>query len=129
MPLVRQSRRTAARHSFGRTAHCGTPFVRQHRRTAACHLFDRTAALQDATCLTGPPHCRTAVNFRAPTQSVRVRLHVLSPSAQLPIVMASLMDRLARYATTDMAVLQRLLEMKAFERFQDAVSKVLASQV
>uniref|UniRef100_A0A7R9YYL8 Vacuolar protein sorting-associated protein 35 n=1 Tax=Chlamydomonas euryale TaxID=1486919 RepID=A0A7R9YYL8_9CHLO len=53
----------------------------------------------------------------------------LQPDVKLPIVMASLMDRLARYATTDMAVLQRLLEMKAFERFQDAVSKVLASQV
>jgi hypothetical protein len=38
------------------------------------------------------------------------------------------MDRLARYAA-DKAVMGRLLELRAFERFQDAIARIIAAQV
>lgn len=39
------------------------------------------------------------------------------------------MDRLARYATADGAVMARLLDMRAFERFRDAIAHIIAAQV
>jgi hypothetical protein len=39
------------------------------------------------------------------------------------------MDRLAKYASADKAVMQRLLEMRAFERFRDAIARIISAQV
>ncbi|KAG1664616.1 hypothetical protein FOA52_004491 [Chlamydomonas sp. UWO 241] len=53
----------------------------------------------------------------------------LQPDVKVHAVMSSLMDRLARYAQAEAPVMERLLEMKAFERFRDAVDRVIAAQL
>ncbi len=53
----------------------------------------------------------------------------LQPGVKVHSVMASLMDRLAKYAAADKAVMARLLDMKAFERFRDAIAHVITAQV
>jgi hypothetical protein len=43
--------------------------------------------------------------------------------------MSGLMDRLARYASADKGVMGRLLDMRAFDRFRDAIAHVISVQV
>ncbi|GAX84024.1 hypothetical protein CEUSTIGMA_g11449.t1 [Chlamydomonas eustigma] len=52
----------------------------------------------------------------------------LQPEVKVHAIMSSLMDRLAKYAESDAAVMQRLLEMKAFEKFRDSIGRVLNAQ-
>jgi hypothetical protein len=62
-------------------------------------------------------------------------MHMAStpPTTPTPIqihsVLGSLMDRLAKYASADKAVMQRLLDMRAFERFRDAIARIISAQV
>ncbi|KAF6251478.1 vacuolar protein sorting-associated protein 35 [Scenedesmus sp. NREL 46B-D3] len=48
----------------------------------------------------------------------------LQSGVKLHAVMASLMDRLARYAASDPSVVQQLLDSHAFEKFVESISKV-----
>ncbi len=48
---------------------------------------------------------------------------------QITSCMASLMDRLAKYAASDKAVMSQLLSIQAFDRFRDAIAHVIAAQV
>eukprot|EP00775_Hariotina_reticulata_P005658 gene5658-5897_t len=48
----------------------------------------------------------------------------LQSGVRLHAVMASLMDRLARYAASDPDVVQKLLESHAFEKFVESINKV-----
>jgi hypothetical protein len=53
----------------------------------------------------------------------------MAEQTQVHSVMAGLMDRLARYASADKAVMDRLNGMQAFERFREAIAAVIAAQV
>ena len=60
--------------------------------------------------------------------SLLAALPELQPEVKVHAVMASFMDRLAKYAQSDPAVMQRLLEMGAFEKFKEAIARVLFAQ-
>ncbi|KAL6753231.1 vacuolar protein sorting-associated protein 35 [Haematococcus lacustris] len=52
----------------------------------------------------------------------------MQPGVKVHSVMASLMDRLARYAAADSWAMTRLTEMRAFERFRDAIGRIISAQ-
>lgn len=52
----------------------------------------------------------------------------LQPGVKVHAVMASLMDRLARYASSDKAIVQQLLDIKAFDLFRATISRVIDQQ-
>mmetsp|Transcript_10243 Transcript_10243/g.17835 ORF Transcript_10243/g.17835 Transcript_10243/m.17835 type:complete len:833 (-) Transcript_10243:476-2974(-) len=52
----------------------------------------------------------------------------MQPGVKVHTVVASLMDRLARYAAADPAVMVQLLDMRAFERFRDAIARIISAQ-
>ncbi|GFH26478.1 vacuolar protein sorting-associated protein 35, partial [Haematococcus lacustris] len=52
----------------------------------------------------------------------------MQPGVKVHSVMASLMDRLARYAAADPWAMTRLTEMRAFERFRDAIGRIISAQ-
>ena len=52
----------------------------------------------------------------------------LQPEVKVHVVMSSLLDRLAKYAQSDSEVLKALLDMNAFEKFKEAIAKVLFAQ-
>lgn len=60
--------------------------------------------------------------------SLLAALPELQPEVKVHAVMSSFMDRLAKYALSDVAVMQRLLEINAFEKFKEAIARVLFAQ-